>query len=87
MTKWMIVYASCSETGGLGSSVAFYNTEEEATKHMKTTYDIIKEDLEGGSIEWDDYEEGKTYSIGGYNKYVYYNRYEAYITKINFKEE
>lgn len=87
MTKWMVQFASYLETEGLESSVAFYDREEDAAKYLKQEYDYIMEDFIGGSIEWNEYEEGYKYSIGGYDKHAYHNRYEAYIMKINFEEE
>jgi hypothetical protein len=87
MVKWMIQFASYLETEGLESSVAFYDKEEDAAKYLKQEYDYIIEDFKGGFIEWNEYEEGQKYSIGGYDKHAYHERYEAYITKINFNYE
>jgi hypothetical protein len=45
------------------------------------------EDFKGGSVDWNEDEEGQKYSVGGSDKHGYNDRYEAYIMKVNFEEE
>jgi hypothetical protein len=84
--RWMIQFASYLETEGLESSVAFYNTKEDAIKYLKQEYNYILESFKGGVIDWNEYEEEFMYDIGGYDKHAYNQRFEAHISKISFKE-
>lgn len=85
--RWMIQFASYLETEGLESSVAFYNTKEDAIKYLKQEYEYVLEEFKGGVIDWNEYEEEYRYYVGGYDKYAYQQRFEAHISKISFKEE
>jgi hypothetical protein len=87
MIKYAIVFASYLETEGLDASVAFYDKEEDAAKYLKQEYEYAMEDFKGGSVDWNEYEEGQKYSVGGSDRHGYNDRYEAYIMKVNFEEE
>ena len=78
MKKYFVIYASYLETEGLDASFLMFDTEEEAKKSLKESYDIIKNDIE--DFEWNDFDED-SYSVGGYSEYGNFERYEAYIDK------
>lgn len=80
MIKYLVIFASYHETEGLDASVLIFDTEEQAQRILKESYDIVLEDFKDGEIEWNDLDTNE-YSIGGYDKWSNHMRFEVYIDK------
>lgn len=84
MIKYVVIYASYQETEGLDASVLIFDTEEQAKKNLKESYDMVLKDFKDGKIEWNDFDINE-YSVGGCDEWSNNMRFEAYIDKKEIK--